>query len=159
MREIPELRSLYYREFYATQGLRDCSEWAVRRLEADDEGDDLDVVLLASSRDERERRQLTEAILERYLGHGAISEETAAGKYIVELWTSYVQGTSTVADIDQWLTWVYPKLRCPDWLVMLSRNCEYATDIEVFVEPFQKELQYIAELWSQSETDSATVLL
>jgi hypothetical protein len=152
MREIKELLSLYYRGIYATQGLAECSEWAVRRLEADDEGDDLDVVLLASSRDEGERKQLAETVLDRYLADGERSDETGAGKYIVALHASYVQGTASIADIDRWLTRVSPKLRYPDWLVMLSRNCEYATDVDAFVEPFENELQYVAQLWNQSQT-------
>ena len=74
------------------------------------------------------------------------------GTRIVELWASYAQGTTSTKDIDQWLSLIYPELGYPDWLVMLSRNCEYATDVEYFIEPFQKEFRYIAELWSQSGT-------
>ncbi len=30
---------------------------------------------------------------------------------------------------------------------MLSRNCEYATDVSIFEEPFEQEFAYIAGLW------------
>lgn len=30
---------------------------------------------------------------------------------------------------------------------MLSRNCEYATDVESFEIPFHEEFNYIFELW------------
>jgi len=33
-----------------------------------------------------------------------------------------------------------------DWLIVLSRNAEYATDIDNFIKPFEKELKYISNL-------------
>jgi hypothetical protein len=41
---------------------------------------------------------------------------------------------------------------------MLARNCEYATDVSAFKEPFEREFEYIASLWasaaSQAEFDA-----
>jgi len=47
---------------------------------------------------------------------------------------------------------IYPKLGYPDWLVMLSRNCEYALDIPAFEEPFEKEFEYVANLWAVAQS-------
>ena len=33
---------------------------------------------------------------------------------------------------------------------MLSRNCEYATDIPAFKEPFEREFEYVASLWAST---------
>jgi hypothetical protein len=35
---------------------------------------------------------------------------------------------------------------------MLSRNCEYATDVPAFQEPFEQEFDYISKLWESSST-------
>jgi hypothetical protein len=46
---------------------------------------------------------------------------------------------------------LYPALDYPDWLTMLSRNCEYAIDVPDFERPFEDEFRYIASLWAQAE--------
>jgi hypothetical protein len=33
---------------------------------------------------------------------------------------------------------------------MLSRNCEYATDVADFEQPFEREFAYIALLWAEA---------
>ncbi|MNM93044.1 hypothetical protein D3C81_1054050 [compost metagenome] len=38
---------------------------------------------------------------------------------------------------------------------MLSRNCEYATDVADFQQPFEDEFRYIASLWAQAESLAA----
>lgn len=72
-----------------------------------------------------------------------------AGKYIVELHEAYSWGQETIKSLD----WKFDRLRYalgyPDWLVMLSRNCEYATDIPAFEGPFKMEFAYIAKLWAE----------
>lgn len=58
----------------------------------------------------------------------------------------------TIASIDEKLTKLYRQLDYPNWLVMLTRNCEYATDVPTFIEPFEAVLSYIAGLWASAET-------
>lgn len=36
----------------------------------------------------------------------------------------------------------------------LARNCEYATDMPEFEEPFLDELEYIARLWRNAESEA-----
>ncbi|MCC7697690.1 hypothetical protein [Janthinobacterium sp. EB271-G4-7A] len=127
-----------------------CVDWAVERLRLDQEGDDLNIVLLASARSRDEVLPLAEAIIGRYRGDARVEEEFLAGKYIVELRAAYLAGRESVQSLDAKLTRLYPALGYPDWLVMLSRNCEYAIDVSDFEQPFELEFDYIASLWAEA---------
>lgn len=132
-----------------------CVDWAVERLRRDEEGDDLEVVLLASARGRDEVLPLAEVIIERYRGIERLADQFLAGKYIVELRAAYLAGRESVSSLDAILTRLYPALDYPDWLVMLSRNCEYATDMADFEQPFEDEFRYIASLWAQADSLAA----
>ncbi|SDG64706.1 hypothetical protein SAMN05428968_0107 [Janthinobacterium sp. YR213] len=132
-----------------------CVDWAVERLRLDEEGDDLEVVLLASARGRDEVLPLADVIIERYRGVQRLPEQFLAGKYIVELRAAYLAGRESVSSLDAIFTRLYPALDYPDWLVMLSRNCEYATDVANFEQPFEDEFRYIAGLWTQAESLAA----
>jgi len=127
-----------------------CVDWAVERLRLDQEGDDLEVVLLASARGVDEVLPLAVAIIERYRGDARLEEQFLAGKYIVELRAAYLAGRESVLSLDAIFTRLYPALGYPDWLTMLSRNCEYAIDVPDFEQPFEDEFHYIASLWAQA---------
>lgn len=129
-----------------------CVDWAVTRLGNDEEGDDLEIVLLASARGREEVLPLVATILERYCGEARLADEYFAGKYIAALRTAYLKGEETVESLDMKFSSIYPKLGYPDWLVMLSRNCEYALDIPAFEEPFEKEFEYVASLWTVAQS-------
>jgi len=132
-----------------------CVDWAVERLRLDQEGDDLEVVLLASARGRDEVLPLAEAIIERYRGDARLKDQFLAGKYIVELRAAYLAGRQTVSSLDAIFTRLYPALDYPDWLAMLSRNCEYAIDVANFEQPFEDEFHYIASLWAPAESLAA----
>jgi hypothetical protein len=128
-----------------------CVDWAVERLRLDQEGDDLEVVLLASARGRDEVLALADVIIARYRGAQRLDEQFLAGKYIVELRAAYLAGRESVSSLDAIFTRLYPALAYPDWLTMLSRNCEYAIDVPDFEQPFEDEFHYIASLWAQAE--------
>ena len=132
-----------------------CVDWAVERLRLDQEGDDLEIVLLASARGVDEVLPLAEVIIERYRGDARLAEQFLAGKYIVALRAAYLAGRESVSSLDTIFTRLYPALGYPDWLVMLSRNCEYATDVPDFEQPFEDEFHHIATLWAQAESLAA----
>ncbi|UQV44159.1 hypothetical protein KIV45_20165 [Janthinobacterium lividum] len=132
-----------------------CVDWAVERLRLDQEGDDLEVVLLASARGRDEVLPLADVIIARYRGAQRLGDQFLAGKYIVELHAAYLAGRESVSSLDAIFTRLYPALDYPDWLVMLSRNCEYATDVPNFEQPFEEEFNYIATLWAQAESLAA----
>ena len=129
-----------------------CIDWAIERLLRDDEGDDLDIVLLAAAAEQSNVAPLVERIIERYCGEGSLDEYLAAGKYVASLHDYYLQGYETTESLDAVLSRIYSQLAYPEWLVMLSRNCEYATDIPAFEEPFEKEFAYVAGLWEAATT-------
>jgi hypothetical protein len=71
-----------------------------------------------------------------------------AGKYVASLRNAYLQGNETIESLDAKLTTIYSHLGYPDWMTMLSRNCEYATDLPAFKDPFEEEFAYVAGLWT-----------
>ena len=147
MEQISELQTEYFQlRFFYGSG-EPCVSWAVERLRNDQEGDDLEIVLLAGARGREEVLALVDVILDRYLGVDRLDEQSLAGKHIVELRQAYLNGLETISSLDEKFSRLYAKLDYPNWLVMLSRNCEYATDIPNFVEPFEEEFKYISTLW------------
>lgn len=126
-------------------------DWAIARLEAHEEGEDLEICLLAGATTEEESLPLTESILRRY-NTVALDLEVVAGKRLVSLHSSYHKGELSITDLDQIINNVYVRLEYPSWLVMLQRNCELATDIDAFELPFEQEFDYIAKLWSTSNS-------
>lgn len=158
MKDMQQLTELEIAVFQLSMGFAPadrCVDWAVERLRLDQEGDDLEVVLLASARGRDEVLPLADVIIERYRGAQRLDQQFLAGKYIVELRSAYLAGSESVLSLDAILTRLYPALAYPDWLVMLSRNCEYATDVADFEQPFEDEFHYVASLWAQAESLAA----
>lgn len=122
-----------------------CIDWAIERLQNNEEIDDADIILLAGSIHEDEVKQLVPKILERYLGH-SLSEEYLCGKYIVELHQRYIADEISIIELELILWKLFNNLSMPNWLVMLCRNCEYATDVKSYKKPFEEEFDYIAKL-------------
>jgi hypothetical protein len=150
MEAIDQLQHNYFLLKVGFGDFHACIDWAIERLQQDQEGDDLEIVLLAAATEQSEATPLVEQIVERYCGSNTIDAQLAAGKYVASLRKAYLQGTETIESIDAKLTKLYNHLGYPNWLVMLSRNCEYATDIPAFEEPFEKEFAYVAGLWESA---------
>lgn len=154
MEAIAQLEQEYFLLKVGVGNLHACIDWAIERLRQNQEGDDREIVLLAAATEQEEVTALVEKIITRYRGIHTLDEQLAAGKYMVSLRDAYIQGKETIESIDAKLTRLYQRLGYPDWLTMLSRNCEYATDVPAFKEPFEQEFAYIAELWKgASSTD------
>jgi len=154
MKAISELQKYYLLFKLGVGSNQKCIDWAIERLQLGQEEDDLDVVLLAGAINSNEVITLVEKILERYISIASFDDQLVAGKYIVLLFQSYKAGTETIISLDEKFTMLYCNLGYPDWLTMLSRNCEYATDIPDFLKPFENEFEYIANLWSSSESST-----
>ena len=129
-----------------------CVDRAVERLRLDEEGDDLDIVLLASARGVGEVLPLADAVIAPYRGAQRLGDQFLAGKYIVELRHAYLGGRISVAALDAIFTRLYPALGYPGRLAMLSRNCEYALDVADFLLPFGHELHHIAHVWAEADS-------
>jgi hypothetical protein len=151
MEAIEQLEHDYFLLKVGVGDFQACVEWATERLRYDQEGDDLEIVLLSGAR-EQEVIPLVEQILERYRGPSVLEDQLAAGKYVALLRRAYLRGDETIESLDAKLTKLYSHLAYPDWLVMLSRNCEYATDVPAFEEPFEKEFAYVAGLWESASS-------
>jgi hypothetical protein len=151
MKAIAELQEVHARYRLGLVSYEGLIGWGVARLQNNDEGEDLDVVLLAASAAEAESVCLAEAILEKY-APSALNLECIAGREIVLLRRRYLSGEIDIDKLDQIIDMLFVNLDYPNWLVMLARNCEYATDVEPFKEPFEKEFEYIASLWERSSS-------
>ena len=152
MNAVAELRALHFRVRVGLATWQDYVAWATERLANDEEGDDLDVVLLSGARKD-EAEPLVVQIVERYLGPTALSSHVAAGKFIVYLHDAFLSGSETAISLEPKLWQLFYSFGQPRWLSMLARNCEYATDIPDFQKPFEDEFQYIADIWRNTETE------
>lgn len=147
MIKIEELHDIYVRTKFGLSKWKDCKAWALDRLINDEEGKDNDIVLLASSIFEEEIKDLTKNILINHMSEMQRNEEYWAGKYILELYEQFKSERIDIFKLDTILLKLYSQLDNPNWLVMLSRNCEYATDMPGFEKPFHDEFEYIVGLW------------
>jgi hypothetical protein len=158
MQNISQLRDFYF-EFRAGEARwQDCVDWAIARLRADEEGDDLDVVMLAASTHRDEAEALTKTLVERYVAPGALDDEVAAGKRIVALQLAFKNATESAISLDPKIWRVYNDSGMPPWLSMLARNCEYATDMPEFEKPFEDEFTYISSLWRDAASKEQFLL-
>ena len=154
MNVIRELQRLAFLVRSGTMNWQSCIDWAIERLRNDEEGDDLDVVMLAAATLDDEASTLVPVILERYLGPDALSDELAAGKLIVEMFALFQAQKENAISLEPRLWRLFYDLGQPSWLIMLARNCEYATDVPAFEKLFLEEFQYISGLWKNSNTEA-----
>jgi hypothetical protein len=158
MDSIQNLAYLYFKYRFKQDTLESLVEWGMNRMNENKEENNMDIILLAgvnfpaNVQTKHEIEDLVEKILQSNLDTQLPNDEFFMGKYIEELWRQYQKKQLSIAELDKILTVLFPGLDYPDWLVMLSRNCEYATDIQNFVKPFEDEFNYVAGLWSQSST-------
>lgn len=152
MNEIEELQLAYISYKRSDGQLKDCVNWAVERLVRNEEEGDEEIILLASSPMDWEIDQLVHNILRRYLGSEAENEEYWAGRLLVCFYDKYLARTIGITELDKKILSLYVNLDYPDWLVMLSRNCEYATDVDAFLKPFEDEFKYITDLWREAKS-------
>ncbi|MEO0534623.1 MAG: hypothetical protein AAF215_12260 [Cyanobacteria bacterium P01_A01_bin.123] len=148
MEAIEQLQEIYVLHKVGLHEPKVCIDWAIERLQLDQEENDLDIILLAAATKREEVLPLTRAVLEKYCNLSTLDEQLIIGKHIVELYQKYLSKSETIKSLDCKFTRLCNDLGYPNWLVMLSRNCEYATDIPAFQECFEQEFEYIASLWS-----------
>ncbi len=154
MEALSQLQHEFLLHRLGLKGLDGCIAWAIDRLTLDQEGDDLDIVLLAGSANDAEAYPHVAAVLGRYCDIWALDEELVAGKLLVEMHKAYVAGSESLFSLDRAISKMSCNLSFPAWLTILSRNCEFATDVDYFVKPFELEFNYIAGLWSASNSSA-----
>ena len=152
MEDLAKLQQSYLMHKLGVGDLSDGIDWAMDRLRLDQEGDDLDIVLLAGASTTEEAAPYVETIVTRYCTESVLDLHLAAGKYVAKLHHRYLAGSESVDSLDTKFDQLYQKLGYPNWMAMLSRNCEYATDVPAFHQPFEQEFQYIAGLWAEAHS-------
>lgn len=152
MDKIHELEIRYLKFLFEKGTFKEMIQWAEDRLLADENENDEDVILLAGSFTKEEAVTHTEKVLEKFIGVSCLDKNYFIGQYIVELRKDYLAGNLSVDEIEPILWKLFYGSGMPSWLVMLSRNCEYATDIKNFVKPFEDEFNYICSLWEKSSS-------
>ena len=95
-----QLHSLYQRLKFGSAEWQDCVSWAIERLQQDEEGEDLDIVLLAAATSGDEVPALFQQIADRHLAPEALTDDLAAGKHLVRLHQAYRDGQETVATLE-----------------------------------------------------------
>jgi hypothetical protein len=148
MQSINQLEQSYFLLKSGGGDYRDCIDWAVQRLRENEEGDDEEIVLLATSQGPAETLVLAEHVVERYSGLQALDAQLAAGKYIVTLRHDYLREVETIRTLHSKLQALYARLNHPRWLSVLCRNCQHARENRAYQEYFEKEFQYLARLWA-----------
>ena len=154
MEAIAQLELAYFLFKAGVSDFHGCVEWAIERLTRDEESGDSDVVRLAAATQREEVLALVEKVIERYVDPAACDDQLVAGKYVAALHEKYLGQSVSVTSLDAIFTMLSIYLVYPDWLVILSRNCEYATDRAYFSVPFEREFAYVAGLWASVTSHS-----
>jgi len=129
----------------------ECIRWAVDELANGCADEHVCVLAGLEKNDHWEVKRSIERIISEDIVGDAFSQQTWAGKAICRMYDQYRSGSLTLSELEHKIDTLYVRLDYPRWLVMLARNCEYATDIDLFMKPFEQELEYIAELWRTSD--------
>jgi hypothetical protein len=153
MNEIEELQLAYISYKRSDGQLKDCVDWAVERLVRDEDEGDEEIIQLASSPLDWEIDQLVHNILRKYLGSDAENEEYWVGQLLIRLYDRYQSKSISIMELDP-IFWSLLNNLWPSghWLVQLCRNCEYATDVDAFLKPFEDEFKYITDLWREANS-------
>lgn len=151
MKNIEVLKYNYLSSTLMKADYKSCVDWAIKQLQQDEDLDNLNVILLAgcSIDSSQEISEYTSEILKEFSPISDDDQELVYGKYLVHLYEEYTNKNISIDELDHIILKMYNKLNHPDWLVMLSRNCEYATDIQSFVDLFEKEFEYVIQIWQK----------
>ena len=144
---------LFFRYWFNLLDAPKLAEWAVERLQRDEQGDDLDIVLLASLGKGDSPQRLIESIFQKYSGLPLDDQNLVAGKLIVLLRDRYLAGSESIDSLDHQFRRIFYYSSLPDWLAGLMSICEYANVIAPgYQVPFEREFEYIAGLWSAANS-------
>ncbi|HTU67205.1 MAG TPA: hypothetical protein VMF52_14750 [Steroidobacteraceae bacterium] len=158
MQSIHELEHDYHLLKSGGGDWHDCIEWATERLRSDEENDDEEIALLASTTERHEALTLTEHVIARYCGSQALDAQLAAGKYLVALRHDYLRGVETVRTLAGKIQGLSEKLQHPPWLAVLTRNARKARERLEYKDAFDREFAYLARVWALSGTRTEFIL-
>lgn len=146
---LDELKKLKVKVDLLNQSYQVYIDWAINIML--NNNDNFYVCLLASA-NVNEKYEIEDYLIKLLGVNNSISDKSineVAGSILVELRKLYLVKQLTIIDLERMISNIYIELDYPDWLVILSRNAEYATDIDYFIKPFENELNYITDLWEE----------
>jgi hypothetical protein len=152
---IAYLRHLFFRYWFYMVNASEWIDWAVERLQHNEEGDDLDIVMLAAMGRVDKPRKLIERIFEKYSGLAVSDEQLIAGKFVVLLRERYLAGLESIDSLDHHFRRIFYSDMI-DWMMELMRICEYTNALDLgYLVPFEHEFEYIAGLWAAADSVEA----
>lgn len=128
-----------------------CINWAFDELSKGHDAEDICILAGLEKDDHWEIKKRIERIISEDIIVDVFWQQTWAGKAICRMYDEYRSGVLNLSELEKKIYSLYWGLDYPSWLVMLSRNCEYATDMDSFAKPFEEEFEYIASLWRISD--------
>lgn len=147
--DLQSLRKIMIENFLGISTYQKCIDWAIEQLLRGVEDENVCILASSNINNLEEIKTYLQKITENEPNITQEELYESSGAIIVKVGQEYLNGFIGLKTLENILDNVYINLGHPNWLVMLTRNCEYATDIEYFMEPFIKELNYIISLWSE----------
>ena len=144
---LTRLRKIYIEKQLLNQSNSVYIDWAISELLTGVEDGNICILASFNSDDDFEIEYYLDKLLADKPRIGIDESYEVIGEIIIKLSNQYSQKNITIPEIDRIINHIFILTDYVDWLVMLARNCEYATDIDVFLRPFEEELDYIADLW------------
>lgn len=135
---------------YLGTGYAPCIEWAAERRAAGESSPALSALAEREPGDATAIRKDCEQIL----GMDPLADQDTllewAGRYLVRAGRLFAEGSLGLEHIQGPIAKITEILGKPDWLVILARNCEYASGLPAYRAAFEAELKYLSRLWSHS---------
>ncbi len=145
MTNINELLALFIEYKTEYTSIDSCIKWAENQLEADENIDDPDIILLAGAKTSMEANDFIKKILEHYMGNYVTKDRFCFGKYLVRIYDRYKNDEYTPERIEEILRNIEIKF---DYSFEMGYLYNFSDLIWMNgKEPFEKEFEYIAELW------------
>ena len=152
---MAHIQDLFFRYWFYMVNASEWIDWAVERLQHNEEGDDLDIVMLAAMGRVDKPRKLIERIFQKYSGLAVSDEQLIAGKFVVLLRERYLAGSESIDSLDHQFRRIFYSDMI-EWMMDLMRICEYANVLDLgYLVPFEREFEYIAGLWSEADSVEA----
>ncbi len=148
--KLEELLDYYYQATYLDTNYINCINWAIEQIENGIDDTNINILAGLNPDNQTEVQEYIEKIIQKVIVPDDYDIETWAGKFIVLTGEKYLKNEIDISEFDEILSKLYYNLEYPHWMGMLSRNCEYATDIDGFKEPFLNELNCIMDSWRGS---------
>ncbi len=132
-------------------GYASCLEWAAERIA---EGDSSPALRALAGREPGDATVIRKDC-ELILGMDAIADQDMvlewAGRYLAKAGRLFAEGSLGLERIQGPIAKITELLGKPDWLVILARNCEYASGLPAYRAAFEAELKYLSRLWSHAQ--------